>query len=317
MKSCMVRRVFAMMALSSAAALFACAADKATGVDAQAAADAVKAEARLFEAMNKDNFAAAGDIVGELNDLRERDPTNYRNTFIFGAANFWWIAEAARPDAGVDPLLIISLSIPNILSAWPDVIQNDPKNAGGAEALLGAFLSDAGFDKKTGSTLVDTAAKYAPHVGIFQQMSIRRFAAADDSTTAQSVEYGFKWWEWCLGAPIDRNNPDFTGKVKAPTDGPYGFCWGSARVPHGYEGAWMMLGDLLVKSGNLKVARRAYENATLGVNYSRWKHKPDLEQRLASNLAQRAATYASHDPANWAPIGNTQYGCTQCHASKQ
>ena len=312
----MLRRIFGMIALCSAATLASCGSDKATGVDAQASADAAKAEARLFEAMNKDNFAAAGDIIGELNDLRDRVPTNYRNTFIYGAANFWWIAEARRPDAGVDPLLIISLAIPNILSSFPDVVQNDPKGAPGASALLGAFLSDAGFDRKTGSTLVDSAAKYAPQVGLFQQMWIRRFAAADDSTTAQSVAYGFKWWEWCLGAPIDRNNPDFTGKVKPPTDGPYGFCWGSARVPHGYEGSWLIFGDLLVKSGNLKAARRAYENATLGVNYSRWKHKSDLEQRLASDLTQRYATYGSHDPANWATIGNTTYGCTQCHASK-
>ena len=312
----MLRRIFGMIALCSAATLASCGSDKATGVDAQASADAVKAEARLFEAMNKDNFAAAGDIIGELNDLRDRDPTNYRNTFIFGAANFWWIAEARRPDAGVDPLLIISVAIPNILSSFPDVVQNDPKGAPGASALLGAFLSDAGFDRKTGSALIDSAAKYAPHVGLFQQMWIRRFAAADDSTTAQSVAYGFKWWEWCLGASIDRNNPDFTGKVKPPTDGPYGFCWGSARVPHGYEGSWLIFGDLLVKSGNLKAARRAYENATLGVNYSRWKHKSDLEQRLASDLMQRYATYGSSDPANWAPIGNTTYGCTQCHASK-
>ena len=312
----MVRRIFGMIAFGSSAVLASCRGDRATGVDAQAAVDAAKAEARLFEAMNKDNFSSAGDIVGELNDLRDRNPTNYRNTFIFGAANFWWIAEAGRSDAGVEPLLIISLAIPNILSAFSDVVQNDPKGAPGASALLGAFLSDAGFDRKAGSALVDSAAKYAPHVGLFQQMWIRRSAAADDSTTAQSVEHGFKWWEWCLGAPIDRNNPDFTGKVKPPTDGPYGFCWGSARVPHGYEGSWMILGDLLVKSGNLKAARRAYENARLGVNYSRWKHKDDLEQRLASDLAQRYATYASHDPANWAPIGNTTYGCTQCHASK-
>lgn len=312
----MLRRIFGIIALCSAAALASCGGDKATGVDAQASADAVKTEARLFDAMNKDNFAAAGDIIGELNDLRDRDPTNYRNTFIYGAANFWWIAEAGRPDAGVDPLLIISLAIPNILSSFPDVVQHDPKGAPGASALLGAFLSDAGFDKKAGSALIDSAAKYAPHVGLFQQMWIRRFAAADDSTTAQSVAYGFKWWEWCLGAPIDHNNPDFTGKVKPPTNGPYGFCWGSARVPHGYEGAWMIFGDLLVKSGNLKAARRAYENATLGVNYSRWKHRSDLEQRLASDLTQRYATYGSHDPANWATIGNTSYGCTQCHASK-
>ncbi len=314
----MLRRPLVMIGLTAALVLVGCHADKSTGVDAQATADAAAAEAELFTAMNTDNFAALPDIVGKLSDLRDRAPTNYRNEFIFGAANFWWIAEAGRPDATVSPLFVISLSIPNILSAFPDVIQNDPtKNGPGASALLGAFLSDAGFDKVTGSALVDTAAKYAPQVGLFQKMHIRRFAAADDSTTAISVDWGFKWWEYCLGAPIDRNNPDFTGKVQPPTEGPKGFCWGSARVPHGFEGSWMIFGDLLVKSGNLVAARRAYLNAQLGVNYSRWKYKPELEQRLASDLLARYATYASHDPANWATIGNPAHGCTQCHASKQ
>ena len=313
----MGRRTTGVVVLSTAVVLAACSGDKSTGVDLQAAADATAAEAQLFTAMNKDDFASAGDIVGKLNDIHDRSPTNYRNTFILGAANFWWIAEAGRPNPPISPLFVISVAIPNILSTFPDVIQNDPKNGPGASALLGAFLSDAGFDKVTGSALVDTAAKYAPQVGLFQKMHIRRFAAADDSTTQISVNWGFKWWEYCLGAPIDRSNPDFTGKVQPPTDGPKGFCWGSARVPHGFEGSWMIFGDLLVKSGNLAAARRAYQNAQLGVNYARWKYKDDLEKRLASDLAARYATYASHDPANWAPIGNTTYGCTQCHASKQ
>jgi hypothetical protein len=284
---------------------------KAAGAEATAAA-----EARLFTAMNRDNFDSAGEIISTLIDLRNKYPTNYRNTFILGAANFWWIAEAQRTDAEISPLLIVSLAIPNILGPFSDVISNDPVNRGGADGLLGAFLSDAGLDKVTGAALVDSATIYAPQVGLFQQMSIRRFAVYSDTSTAQSIEWGFKWWEWCLGSPIDRTNPDFTGKVKPPTDGPMGFCWGSARVPHGFEGAWMMFGDLLVKGGQFTAARRAYLNAQLGVNYSTWKHSAELEARLASDLTQRYATYANTDPARWAPIGNTTYGCTQCHASK-
>lgn len=285
-------------------------------VQEQGAEATAAAEARLFSAMNRDKFDSAGDIISELIDLRNKYPTNYRNTFILGAANFWWIAEANRPDAEVNPLQIVSLSIPNILGSFSDVITNDPVNRGGADGLLGAFLSDAGLDKVTGAALVDSATIYAPQVGLFQQMSIRRFAIYTDTSTAQAIEWGFKWWEYCLGAPIDRNNPDFTGKVQPPTDGPKGFCWGSARVPHGFEGAWMMFGDLLVKGGQLAVARRAYLNAQLGVNYNTWKHSAELEARLASDLTVRHATYANTDPAQWAPIGNTMYGCTQCHASK-
>ncbi|MGH7653657.1 MAG: hypothetical protein ACREN6_03245 [Gemmatimonadaceae bacterium] len=313
----MRKRMIAMVVLFAAAGVAGCH-HGITDAEAQAneAAATSAAEARLFTAMNRDNFDSAGDIISQLIDLRDKYPTNYRNTFILGAANFWWIAEASRPDAEISPLQIVSLSIPNILGSFSDVITNDPVNRGGADGLLGAFLSDAGLDKVTGAALVDSATIYAPQVGLFQQMSIRRFAVYSDTSTAQAIEWGFKWWEWCLGAPIDRNNPDFTGKVQPPTDGAKGFCWGSARVPHGFEGAWMMFGDLLVKGGQFQAARRAYLNAQLGVNYSTWKHSAELEARLASDLNQRYATYANTDPAKWAPIGNPSYGCTQCHASK-
>jgi hypothetical protein len=288
-----------------------------TGTDVEeVAAAAAAAEERLFEAMNRDDFGAAGDIVGEMYELRDLDPTNYRNTFMLGAANFWWIAEAGRPDPVINPIMIISQAVPNVLQSFADVVQNATDlNQAGASARLGAFLSDTGFDRRGGAALVDSAAIYAPQIGLFQKMSIRRMAAASDTTTAQAIEWGFKWWEWCAGGPIDRNNPDFTGRVKPPTDGPTGFCWGSPRVPHGYEGSWMFFGDLLVKGGKLQAARRAYLNAQLGPNYNRWKFKAELEGRLASNLTARYATYASHDPANWAPIGVPIYSCTQCHAS--
>lgn len=309
----MLRRLLLVAVLSASAATAGCD-ETGTGAEENAVA-AAQLEDRLFTAMNKDDFGAAGDIVGEMYLLRDKDPLNYRNTFMLGAASFWWLAEAGRPDPVINPIMIISQSVPNVLQAFSDVIQNDRANGAGASALLGAFLVDTGFDRATGRALVDSATVYAPQAGLFQQMHIRSAAAADDTLTAQAIDWGFKWWEWCNGGPLDRNSFDFTGKVKPPTEGPSGFCWGSSRVPHGFEGSMMIFGDLLVKGGKLELARRAYLNARLSPNYDRWKYKGQLEARLASDLTQRYATYASHDPANWAPIGLPLYGCTQCHAS--
>ena len=167
-----------------------------------------------------------------------------------------------------------------------------------------------------GNILVEQSVTSAPEVGLFQRMHIRRFAFADDSLTANGLEAGYQWWEYCYGGPISRTNPDFTGKVEPPTEDHHKkFCWGSARVPHGYEGAWLIFGDLLVKAGHLEQARISYENAKLGPNYSRWKYKGALEERLASDLVARQATYNERDSNKWAPIGIPPYSCTQCHAS--
>lgn len=283
---------------------------------ANTSARAAAAEANLFRAMRDDDFDAAGDIVGEFYELRDADPTNHRNTFLLGASAFWWIAEAGRPNANA--LMIIRQAIPIILEAFPDVILNDEENRPGAEALLGAFLADAGFDKVQGSALIEKSVLLAPEIGLFQRMHIRRFAAADDSLTEQSIQAGFAFFEQCAGHVIDHVNPDFTAYVKPPTSSGFArFCWGSERVPHGYEGAWMIFGDLLVKSGRLAAARRAYLNAQLGPNYASWKYKSVLEQRLVENLTLRYATYADHDPNKWASIGHTPFSCTQCHASSK
>ena len=233
---------------------------------------------------------------------------------MLGAAAMWWLAEAGRP--GANGLAITSQSIPIILESFVDVVQNDDENRAGASALLGAFLSDAGFDRVQGSALVEQAVQMRPEVGLFQRMHIRRFAFADDSVTAYAIEAGFQFWEFCADGPVNRENPDFTALIKPPTDDEHKrFCWGSARVPHGYEGAWMIFGDLLVKGGKLEAARRAYLNAQLSPNYGRWKYKDALEQRLASDLSQRQATYSNRDAMTWAPIGVPIYSCTQCHAS--
>jgi hypothetical protein len=275
----------------------------------------VEAEARLFDAMNRDDYESAGTLVGELWELHDAEPENGRNTFLLGAASLWWLAEAERP--GTNGLQVLAQAIPLILESFFDVILNDEENAAGASALLGAFLFETGFDQAQGSALVDSAAAWVPEVGLFQQMHIRRFAAADDTVTASAIEAGFQFWEVCGGGPVDRDNPDFTAYVQPPTESmPQGFCWGSSRVPHGFEGSWLIFGDLLVKGGQLDAARRAYLNARLGQNYDRWKHKDQLESRLTEDLAARYASYANRDFTQWASIGVPVVSCTQCHASQ-
>jgi hypothetical protein len=274
----------------------------------------VDAEARLFAAMNTDDFAAAGDIVGMFYEIRDFDPENHRNTFLLGGASLWWLAEASHP--GANPLQITGQAIPLILESFVDVIQNDDENRAGAQALLGAFLADGGFDRVAGSALIEEAVAAKPVVGLFQRMHIRRFAFFDDQETEDAIDAGFDFWDLCAGTAIDRNNPDYTAHVRPPTDAEDPrFCWGSDRVPHGYEGAWLIFGDLLVKSGRIAQAQRAYLNATLGPNYDTWRYRPEVEQRLASDLNARFATYASRYSADWAPIGVPSRSCTQCHAS--
>ncbi|MFI5231445.1 MAG: hypothetical protein ACHQSE_02920 [Gemmatimonadales bacterium] len=305
----MARRGIAVLLLGAVALAAGC--DRSPTSTTRAA----DAEARLFNAMRQDDFTAVGDIIGTMYDIQQSDPTNRRNEFLLGATSFWWVAEANRP--GANSLAIISQSIPLVVQTFPDIIQNDPANADVATALFGAFLMGSGFSPTTGDSLVNIAIKRMPTNGYFQRMYTRRLAFVSDTLTAQAVEAGWNFWDTCTGTHVDRANPDFTTLVRPPEDdgNPTRFCWGSARVPHGYEGAWLIFGDLLVKNGQLAAARRAYLNARLGANYATWKYKAVLESRLVEDLSQRQATYNAFDQTTWASIGVPPYECTQCHAN--
>jgi hypothetical protein len=305
----MVRRFFGVLVLGVATLTGGC--DHGVTSTTRAA----DAEASLFNAMRQDDFTAVGSIVGTMYDIQQSDPSNKRNEFLLGATSFWWVAEANRP--GANSLSIISQAIPLVLQTFPDIIQNDPADRDVATALFGAFLMGSGFSLTTGDSLVNVAITQVPENGYFQRMYTRRLAFVSDTLTAQAIEAGWDFWNTCAGTNINRANPDFTSFVQAPENdgGPKRFCWGSSRVPHGFEGAWLIFGDLLVKGGQLTAARRAYLNAQLGANYATWKYKSVLESRLTADLSQRQATYNAFDQTTWASIGVPPYECTQCHAN--
>jgi hypothetical protein len=271
-------------------------------------------EQRLFDAMKADDYGAAGDIVADLGELRETVPDDDRNTFVHAAANLWWIAEADRAADGEEPN--IGLAIGAIQDSFGIVIEHGGPDTAAATGFLGTFLADSRIDFDRGADLVDESAVDAPEFGLFLTMFIRRYAPAADPLTEEAVAAGFALFDTCAGATIDRDDPDFSAYVAPPTtDARKRFCFGSERVRHGYEGAWLLFGDILVKSGRTGAAHRAYENAMLGANYASWPHKPALEERLGADLEDRAASYEDPDPANWAPVGDPPAGCTLCHAT--
>ena len=79
----------------------------------------------------------------------------------------------------------------------------------------------------------------------------------------------------------------------------------------------LYFGDLLVKQGNVKLARIAYNNVKLVRQYPSWPYQYMLEERLTSDLEVRAAFYRDADPKNDPPMaGNShQRNCAYCHAA--
>jgi hypothetical protein len=130
-------------------------------------------------------------------------------------------------------------------------------------------------------------------------------------------------WMWqninvCIGDEIDRANPDTSPYLHLATAvGSKRVCWfGGAIAPHNYEGFFLQMGDMLVKSGDWRTGQKIYANARLAPGYGSWKFGPVLEDRIAEAQANVALFNAPPDAFN-RPIkpimSESAYACMACH----
>jgi hypothetical protein len=128
----------------------------------------------------------------------------------------------------------------------------------------------------------------------------------------------FQTFDACFGANVDRNNPDITPFLGLETQtGPKRVCWDDDIAPHNLEGFLLFFGDLLVKQGNVDVARVAYNDVLKVRQYPSWPYQSLVQDRLSTDLNAKAALYADADPSNDPPLGanGQNRGCAYCHAS--
>jgi hypothetical protein len=126
-------------------------------------------------------------------------------------------------------------------------------------------------------------------------------------------------WQWatldvCAGEKVNRMNPNYHPYMNRQTlSGPQRACWNSWIAPYNFEGFFMNMGDMLVKSGDWQTAIKIYENAKLDVDYKHWPFHKMLEKRVENakqNVANFQKNYISPDKTI---MFNSGYGCMACH----
>ncbi len=122
----------------------------------------------------------------------------------------------------------------------------------------------------------------------------------------------------CAGEKINRKNPDYhTFMTKETTQGKARACWNSWAAPYNFEGFFMNMGDMLVKSGDWQRGILIYQNAKLAKNYSTWPYHDMLEKRIIH--AQENVSYFqknTSDPDRTIMF-NSGHGCMACHQQGQ
>jgi hypothetical protein len=245
-----------------------------------------------------------------------KNPEDPQLAAYLGFIHLWSITERNRVN---DQSPLITNEIVLSKKYFNDALELDPKNPiyhgfyGDTQLIEGQIYHDKQEEVRGYFSLKDA---------IRQWPQFNYFTAGYPMSSLPNNSKHFKEglaWQWktldvCTGTKINRKNPDYhpfmnketrTGKQRA--------CWNSKIAPHNFEGFFMNMGDMLVKSGDIETGKIIYQNAKLSKSYHLWPYKELLEKRILNARANAVHFNKSISNPNKSIMFNSGYGCVVCH----
>jgi len=181
-------------------------------------------------------------------------------------------------------------------------------NYSGVPYALGALDNDSA-KMADAVAMMDEVKREYPALGLFALGPKLMRASKTSPDFAKALEDMFAGYEVCAKTKIDRAHPDFVPVLHASFT--ERACMNLPTAPHNIEGTAMMFADMLVKNAQPDAARPIYEAIKTVDSYSTWRYRDRLEQRMAEDLAARAAKYDAGDPRSQPSLGASP--CLGCH----
>jgi hypothetical protein len=168
---------------------------------------------------------------------------------------------------------------------------------------------------RRGYYLMLDAIKAYPEFNLFTAGYTTSGQPADSDRYKQALAWQWQNLDVCVGEKVDRNSASYAKYMPQATDkGVKRVCWNTWIAPHNFEGFFLNMGDMQVKSGDWQTGRKLYENAKLSSTYAEWPFREVLEQRIRDAEQNVAAFNEKPDAANYQPLmGSSSFSCVACH----
>jgi tetratricopeptide (TPR) repeat protein len=198
-------------------------------------------------------------------------------------------------------------------------LELDPKNPiylgflGDTYLIAGQVFKDKRKEVKGYFMLKDAIAKW-PEFNYFTAGYPMSILPANSEHFKEALEWQWKTLDVCAGEKVNRQHPSFAPYISQETQtGRKQACWNTHVAPHNFEGFFMNMGDMLVKSGDWQTAIDIYNNAKLSKTYHQWPYRSMLEKRIL-NAKQNVRYFNEHHTQSDKTIMfNSGYGCMACH----
>jgi len=281
---------------------------------------AALAEKKFWDALHKGDYAGLSETTRLLTAAYLENPNDPALAAHLGFVHIWKITERGRVTP-VEPTITNEIILAK--KYFADAVQLAPRDA----RFLGFFADSMLVEGKIFNDERETVRAYykLKHaIGLWPEFNL--FTAGYPMSVLDPHSWQFKEgleWQWktlslCAGTAITKNNPNFSAYLSHETkQGPKRACWNSWIAPHNFEGFFLNMGDMLVKSGDWQTAVKVYKNAKLSKDYSSWPYRSLLEKRIQAAQKNVAAFQSNNLGApDSTMLFNSGYGCVVCHQAR-
>ena len=273
---------------------------------------AIAADRRFWEVFHNGKYEEIQATLESMTGAYLKDPGDAVTASHVAWLHIWRISERSRMDDKVAPTITDDMVLARKYFLEASTLNPaDPRLLG---FLAGTTLQEGVMHKdekrvRQGYYLLRDAIDAWPEFNLFTAGYVMSGQPVDTPQFREALDWQWKNLDLCAGEKISRSEPDYLRYMgQSTTVGAKRVCWNSPIAAHNFEGFFLNMGDMLVKSGDWETAQKIYRSARLSPDYGSWKFAAVLDERIR-NAQANVTPFA----ANKGIMLNTTYACMACH----
>ena len=286
---------------------------KATSLRSQAA---LQADELFWHTFHSGAYDEIPQVLEVLTAAYLETPTDAVTAAHIAWFHNWRIAERARLSAIPATITDHTILARRYFEEAVKLDPSDPRTLGflaGHIVVEGTLQKDERLVRRGYYRLLDAIEAW-PEFNLFTAGFVMSRVPADSPRFQEGLEWQWRNLDACVRERLDRTNPDYAKYMRLETtEGIKRVCWNSWIAPHNFEGFFLNMGDMLVKSGDWQAAQKIYANAKHSRDYATWKFGHVLETRLAQAQENVAVFNGIQDAPVQPMMIDSVFACTGCH----
>ena len=229
-----------------------------------------------------------------------------------GWLHIWRVAERARVPAApatiTDDVILARRYFEESVRLEP----HDPRTQG---FLASAMMSEGQVEGDARLTLrgylaMHDAVRAWPAFNLFTAGYVLSDRPLQSAQFREALDDQWKNLDACAGSRIDRSHPGFSKFMDKIKD--RRACLNTSAAPHNIEGFFLNMGDMLVRTGQWRLAQEIYADAKLSPQYAAWPFGAILEDRIR-NAQRNVVPFGSGGDRTNPLMVDSAFSCMACH----